>query len=66
MGQTTAAKKIMGAFGKTASELDADLRDFRRSARALSNSSPRLIDTYPQQWVGVYRGKVRVHGRTLD
>ncbi len=46
-------------------DIDRSLRVFRKAARALSSRQPRLIDLYPKQWVAVYRGKVKVTGRTV-
>ena len=42
------------------------LREFERSARALSSNQPRLIDEYPDQWVAVADGTVIVHEKSLD
>ena len=47
-------------------EIDRDLQDFRRAARALSSNHPRLIDSYPKQWIAVYRGRVRATGTTFS
>ena len=47
-------------------EVDRQLQDFRRAARVFSSRHPRLIDEYPNQWVAVYRGKVKAHGSTLN
>ena len=47
-------------------ELAGELRSFRRAAKALSSSHPRLIDQYPKQWVAVYSGKVTAHAKTFD
>ena len=47
-------------------EVDRQLQDFRRAARVFSSSHPRLIDEYPNQWVAVYRDKVKAHGSTLN
>jgi hypothetical protein len=47
-------------------EIDRELRDFAGSARVLSSNHPRLIDEYPEQWVGVHGGKVELVGHSLD
>ena len=46
--------------------LKRDLQAFRKAAKALSSNHPRLIARYPNEWVAVYRGKVAVHGPTLN
>ena len=46
-------------------DVERDLRSFRRTARVLSSSHPRLIDRYPKQWVALYRGRVRASGSTF-
>lgn len=43
-----------------------ELRDYRRSAKALSASHPGMIDQYPKQWVVVHQGKVKARGQTLQ
>ena len=48
------------------SDIDKELKSFRRSAKALSSKHPRLIDLYPKQWVAVYQGKVSAHGKTFQ
>ena len=56
--------QIMKMLGSP-SEVDVDLQKFRRAARALSTSHPRMIDLYPQQWVAVHKGRVRANARSL-
>lgn len=46
-------------------EVGRSLSAFQRSARVLSDSHPRLIDEYPNQWVAVADSTVIVHGNTL-
>lgn len=65
MGAAAEAQDILREFGATAKEIDGDLQKFRRAARLLSSKHPRLTDKYQKQWVGVYEGRVRVHGKTL-
>ena len=45
--------------------VDAELRRFRSTARALSSNRPRFIDRYEKQWVALHEGKVRATGKTL-
>jgi len=46
-------------------KMGRSLRAFQRSARVLSDSHPRLIDEYPNQWVAVADSTVIAHGNTL-
>ncbi len=46
-------------------EMGRSLRAFQRSARVFSDSHPRLIDEYPNQWVAVADSTVMAHGNTL-
>ena len=39
-------------------EIWAELMDFTQSAQILSETTLRLIDEYPHQWVAVFNGKV--------
>ena len=50
---------------KSAREIDQELSEFREAAAVMSSAHPRLIDEYPKQWVGVYRGVVEAHGSSL-
>ena len=36
----------------------AELMDFTHSAQFLSETSSRLMDEYPKQWVAVFNGRV--------
>ena len=46
-------------------KIDRDLEEFHKSAKVLSFEWARLIDEYPQQWVGVYQSIVKAHADTL-
>lgn len=46
-------------------QVDEELRRFRKAARILSSNRPRLLDHYPQQWVAVHEGRVKAQGKTL-
>lgn len=48
------------------SRVAANLAGFRRSARALSSPRLRLLERFPNQWVGIYNGRLVAHGPTLD
>ncbi len=52
-------------LGISARELDQELSEFREAAAVMSSEHPRLIDEYPKQWVGVYRGVIEAHGSSL-
>lgn len=41
-----------------AAEVWAELMEFTHSAQLLSETSARLMDEYPQQWVAVFNGRV--------
>jgi len=45
-------------FGGAPEDIARELREFSKSAEMLANDQPRLIDEYPRQWIGVYRGEV--------
>lgn len=49
---------IRSRFGSASEDIARGLREFSKSAAMLANDRPRLIDEYPSQWIGVYRGKV--------
>jgi hypothetical protein len=61
----TDARGIIEQLGDPA-EVNRELARFRKSAQLLSSQRARLIERYPEQWVAVYDGKVRAHGRTLE
>ncbi len=42
-----------------------EFRILEKSAKRLSGNDPRLIDEYPNQWVGVYKGEVCAQGDTF-
>lgn len=46
-------------------EIGRSLRAFQRSARVLSDTHPRLIDEYPNQWVAIADSTVIAHANTL-
>ncbi|HEX4295071.1 MAG TPA: hypothetical protein VHZ29_13135 [Rhizomicrobium sp.] len=56
---------VAGIIGNPA-DADRELREYAGSARVLSSNHPRLIDEYPEQWVGVHGGKVELVGPSLD
>lgn len=59
-------KDALRCLGGSAENIDRELQQYADAARVLSSDHPRLIDEHPQQWVGVYDGKVAASARTLD
>ena len=55
---TNPENPILSSLGSDPEEVAKGLREFSKSAEMLSTDRPRLINEYPLQWVGVYRGKV--------
>jgi hypothetical protein len=64
MPRTANAQAILKEIGDPKS-IARGLRAFRKTAKILSSSTPRLIDVYPDKWIVVYKGKVQVSGKTL-
>lgn len=52
-------------MGERPRTISRSLRAFQRSARILSDSHPRLINEYPNQWVAVADSTVIAHDNTL-
>ena len=46
--------------------LDAELREFSKSAALLSSKQAHLIKDYSKRWVAVYKGAVKADGRSLN
>ena len=55
-------EKIIGDPGKIAEQMEA----FRESAALLSAENPRMVEEYPDEWIGIHSGKVRAHGPTFE
>ena len=49
---------VPSRFGIAPEDIARGLREFSTSAEMLANDQPRLIDEFPRQWIGVYRGEV--------
>jgi len=47
-------------------KLDAELEEFRKSAKLLSSKRAHLIVKYPKRWVAIYGGRVRADARSLN
>jgi hypothetical protein len=56
-------KKMLGATPK---QIDRELRAFSRAARLLSSDHPRLIEAHPEEWVGLYGGKVSATAKSFQ
>ena len=62
-------KAILSALAQmndNPSDVAQSLSECPRSARALSNDHPRLINEYPDQWVAIANCEVMAHGDNLD
>jgi hypothetical protein len=57
-GRMAVARLNEKALGATPKQINRELRTFSRAARLLSSNHPRLIDTHPKEWVGLYDGEV--------
>ena len=60
----TEARAILEQLGGPQT-VDEEMQQFRRAARVLSSKQPRMIERYPNEWVAVYRGRVRAHTKTF-
>jgi hypothetical protein len=58
-------RNIASYLQETPKQMDRELRSFSRAARVLSSNRPRLIDSHPKQWVGIYDGRVCATGKTF-
>ena len=45
--------------------MDRELRKFSRAARVLSSDHPSLINEHPNEWVGIYDGKVHASAKSF-
>lgn len=59
--KTNAAAQL----GATSKEILLGLRTFSDAARVLSSNHPRLIDTHPKEWVGIYDKKICATAKTF-
>jgi hypothetical protein len=57
---------IASFLGATPKEVDRQLRTFSRAARVLSSDHPRLIEQHPNEWVGIFDGKVHATAKSFD
>ena len=49
---------VLSGFGSAPEDIARGLWEYSKSAKMLANDLPRLIDEYPNKWVGVYRSEV--------
>ena len=49
---------MLSRLGNNPENIAKGLREFSKSAEMLSNDRRRLVNQYPLQWIGVYRGEV--------
>ncbi len=66
MNNKAVVMSVLTQMNEDPSGMAQSLRAFQRSARVLSDSHPRLIDEYPDQWVAVADRTVMAHGDTLE
>ena len=55
-------REIIGDPGRIAEQMET----FRESVALLSSESSRMIEEYPNEWIGIHSGKVRAHGPTFE
>jgi len=60
------ARPAVKALGAPAKQIGRELRRFSHAAQLLSKSRPRLIQKYPQKWVGVFDNKICAADRTFS
>jgi hypothetical protein len=60
------AKKKAEYPGVSPKKIARELRAFSRTGQFLSSNERRLLKRYPEQWVGLYDGKVRASAKSLD
>lgn len=60
------SKKQITALLGSPGEIDQELREFRKSAQLLSSDRPRLIEEFPQRWVAIYKGEVRLNSSSFS
>src|SRR4051812_37139531 len=58
-------RNVAAHLGASPKQIARELRTFSRAARVLSSNHPRLIDTHPRQWVGIYDNKVCASAKTF-
>ncbi len=59
-------QNIAAHLGAPPKQIARELRIFSHAARVLSSNHPRLIETHPRQWVGIYDNKVCASAKTFN
>lgn len=59
-------KEMLRHLGATPDQIGAELATFSDAAKILSSDHPRLIDSHPMEWVGVFEGAVAASDAALD
>jgi hypothetical protein len=65
MAQNT-KKELQSYIGATPKQVARELRKFARSERVLSSQYRRLIEEHPEEWVGLYDGKICAFAKSFD
>ena len=58
--------EVLRHIGGSPDRIGAELAAFSGAAAVLSSDRPRLIETSPMQWVGVFNGAVAATAPDLD
>ncbi len=45
-------------------EINRSLKVFQKSTRLVSDHYSKLVERYPDEWLAVYNGRVRAHGKS--
>jgi hypothetical protein len=53
-------KNVLKYLGASPDQIGAELATFTEAAKVLSSDHPRLINTHPMEWVGIFDGAVAV------
>jgi len=59
-------EEVLRYLGNSPDEVGVELATFTDAAKVLSSDHPRLIDTHPMQWVGVFEGGVAAVAGDFD
>jgi len=59
-------KQVLHYLGASPDQIGSELAAFNDAARVLSSDHPRLINTHPMQWVGVFDGAVAASASDYD
>ena len=48
------SEEVLRLLGGSPESISRDLAEFAEAAKVLSSDHPRLINTHPDEWVGIY------------